>query len=240
MASISSVDLGADGAGEARSGQVIHEHVYETLREALIAGQLAPGRALSVRRLAAEFSVSAMPAREAIRRLVAMGALELTPTRRVMIANMTEEKLNEIRMARLSLEPEISALALRSVMGKSRQINKLVRDLEKIDALLDAAILDGDVVAYSRHNRDFHFALYRASNSSVLLGLVESLWLQFGPHMRQIIGRLGTSCLSDDQHKDVVAAIKDGDEAALRVAIHADIEHGMSTITLYERNHASL
>lgn len=232
MASISSVDLGAQGAGEQKAGQVIHEHVYEALREALIAGQLAPGRALSVRRLAAEFDVSAMPAREAIRRLVAMGALELTPTRRVMIARMTETKLEEIRMARLALEPEICVSALRAVAGRPRQVNKLVRDLVKTDEAMDVSIIDGDVVAYSRHNRDFHYALYRAANSPVILSLIESLWLQFGPHMRQILGRLGTSCLKDDLHKDIVAAIQANDADALRAAMHADIDLGMNTISL--------
>ena len=58
------------------AGSAMHEQVFSRLREALITGQLAPGRALSVRRLASEFDVSAMPAREAIRRLVAVGALQ--------------------------------------------------------------------------------------------------------------------------------------------------------------------
>ena len=52
-----------------RGAPVIHEEVYERLRRAIIAGQFEPGKSLSVRGLAAEFGVSAMPAREAIRRL---------------------------------------------------------------------------------------------------------------------------------------------------------------------------
>ena len=46
-----------------------------------------------------------MPAREAIRRLVAMGALEMTDTRRITLATMSQKKLAEIRVARLALEP---------------------------------------------------------------------------------------------------------------------------------------
>lgn len=216
------------------SGQVIHEIVYQRLRDALISGELAPGRALSVRRLAAEFDVSAMPAREAIRRLVAIGALELTATRRVMIANMTEGKLAQIRHARLSLEPEIGGAVLEQIGERPRQLAQLVKTLTDIDARMDQAILDGHTVGYSRHNSDFHFTLYRASKADVLINLVESLWLQYGPHMRQIIGQLGTSCLADDQHKEIIAALETRDADALRAGIAADIRHGMNTIGVRE------
>lgn len=210
----------------------MHEQVYSTLREALIAGQLAPGRALSVRRLAAEFHVSTMPAREAIRRLAAVGALDFTDTRRVMISQMTDTKLREIKEARVALEPILSGFALERVENHPREKTRLIKALEKIDKKLDLAIRRGDVMAYSQLNSDFHFTLYRAANAIVLLNLVESLWLQFGPFMRVVIGRLGTSCLEDDQHKEIIEAVAEGDNAKLQAAIKADIVHGMQTIEL--------
>ncbi len=215
-------------------GGAMHEKVYATLKSALIAGQLAPGRAVSVRRLAAEFSVSAMPAREAIRRLVAVGALELTATRRVMIAQMTPEKMEEIKQARLALEPILSEFTLSAIAQKPRARNRLVKTLEDIDVNLDEAIHRGDVLAYAKLNSDFHFALYRQAGAHVLLSLVESLWLQFGPFMRVVIGRLGTSCLVDDQHKEIIEAVETLDAAKLKEAVRADILHGMHTISLDE------
>lgn len=215
-------------------GAFIHEQVYSRLREALMAGELAPGRAISVRRLAAEFDVSAMPAREAIRRLVALGALELTPTRRVMISRMTKGRLLEIKAARIALEPLLAEAALLNVANRVREKNKVMRLLEKSDSMLDQAIRQGDVLGYSRFNRDFHFELYKASGASVILGLVESLWLQFGPFMRQVIGRLGTSCLLDDKHKEIMKALTEYNADKLKAAIVADIEHGMNTIDVEE------
>jgi len=212
------------------AGGVMHEHVYEKLREGLISGQLAPGRTLSVRRLASEFDVSAMPAREAIRRLVAIGALELTDTRRVTIAKMSVRKFEEIKVARLELEPVLAAFALDAIAGKAREKTKLIRTLTKIDALLNEAIKQGDVTDYTKCNSDFHFELYKASDATVLLGLVESLWMQFGPFMRIVIGRLGTSCLVDDRHKEIIEAIETGDKDTLRAALRADVLHGMENI----------
>lgn len=212
----------------------VHETVYDRLRDALMAGELAPGRAISVRRLAAEFKVSAMPAREAIRRLITVGALELTPTRRVMVSQMTKDKLSEIRAARLALEPLLARRALERLSGKARERNKLVRQLQKCDDNLDAAIRQGNVTDYSRFNRQFHFELYGAASSDVMLGLVESLWLQIGPFMRQVVGRLGTSCLIDDQHKEIIEALKDANGDALASAVAADVDQGITTIDVDE------
>ena len=245
MAAVPSIDgLGGRDSESAvkrglESGSAVHEQVYLRLRDALITGGLAPGRALSVRRLAAEFDVSAMPAREAIRRLEALGALEFTATRRVMVATMTGEKLDEIKSARLALEPLLSEKSLEHVGRDPSSKKLLVRELERIDAELDASIHRGDVGKYTQLNCDFHFALYRAAQATVLLELVESLWLRFGPFMRVIIGRLGTSCLVDDWHKEIIDAIKANDSKGLAKAVHCDIVHGMDNIDVSDLSESS-
>ena len=220
--------IGLTVPGNAARPRVVHEEVYQRLRRAIIAGQLEPGRSVSVRGLAAEFGVSAMPAREAIRQLAALGALELTATRRVTVARMTQTKLREIFDARLALEPDLAVRALDNAKGKTGR-DKLAAKLASIDASLDKAINRGDSAAYAKLNSDFHFTLYEAARSPVYLGLVESLWLQVGPFMRVVIGRLGTSTLID-QHQEAVRALRDGDAAKLQSAIREDITERMTNI----------
>lgn len=212
-----------------RGAPVIHEEVYERLRRAIIAGQLEPGKSLSVRGLAAEFGVSAMPAREAIRRLAALGALEMTETRRVSVAQMTPEKFDELAIARTALEPALAGLAARKLANEPKARDALVAKLKVIDASLDEAIAQGDIAAYGKRNSEFHFALYAAAQAPVLLGLVESLWLQIGPFMRIVIGRLGTTSLVD-QHKEAISALASGDAEKLEEAMRTDILQGMSSI----------
>lgn len=205
----------------------VHEEVYQRLRRAIISGQLEPGRALSVRGLASEFGVSAMPAREAIRQLAAQGALEITPTRRVAVARMSKEKLEELCDARLALEPSLAARAAKAPANAREALADL---LTAIDEALDQAIKRGDSADYAKCNSEFHFALYEAPEAPVYLGLVESLWLQTGPFMRVVIGRLGTSSLDDDKHKEIVAALRAGDPERLETAVREDIMQGMSNI----------
>lgn len=213
----------------ARRAPVVHEEVYARLRRAIIDGQLEPGRALSVRSLASEFSVSAMPAREAIRRLVALGALEMTPTRRIMIARMTPEKAEQLTEARIPLETRLALRALERSEGKPAARAALVARLSRIDGRLDAAIDRGDVAAYSKANSEFHFALYRAAEAPVLLGVVEGLWLQIGPFMRVVLTRLGTREFVD-QHKEAIDALAAGDAKKLEQAVRLDILEGMNNI----------
>lgn len=212
-----------------RRAPVVHEEVYSRLRRAIIDGQLEPGRSLSVRTLGAQFSVSAMPAREAIRRLVALGALELTPTRRITVTRMTPSKIEELTEARIPLETRLAVRALERTERKPKARAALVAKLEKIDARLDAAIEAGDVAAYSKANSEFHFALYRAAHAPVLLGVVEGLWLQIGPFMRVVVTRLGTADLVD-QHKEAIDALAAGDVRKLEKAVSLDILEGMKKI----------
>lgn len=208
---------------------VVHEEVYARLRRAIIEGQLEPGRSLSVRTLAAQFQVSAMPAREAIRRLVALGALEMTETRRISVSGMTPDKVEELTDARVPLETRLALRALERTAGKPKARASLVARLSKIDDMLDAAIEAGDVAAYSKANSEFHFTLYTAAGAPVLLGVVEGLWLQIGPFMRVVVTQLGTSDLVD-QHKEAIDAIEAGDAKKLENAVRLDIIEGMGNI----------
>lgn len=203
--------------------KIAYEETYKALYHAIITGHFEPGKALTIRGMAQQLGCSPMPVREAVRRLVALGALEIQSTRRISVARMTEGRFHEILSARTLLEPEIAARALPHVD------KALINDIERIDNQLDEAINDGNADKYSLKNWEFHFTLYRASECPIILRLIESIWLQFGPFMRLVSGRLGTTYLVD-QHVKAIEALKNNDEAALREAIRLDIKDGMERI----------
>ena len=101
--------------------------------------------------------------------------------------------------------------------------------MSAIDAEIDRALRRGDTEGYMRQNYAFHFRLYRAAGSTVLLPMVESLWLQVGPFLRMVVGRLGTGYVVD-RHQAAIGAIRARDEAALREAIRADVLDGQEII----------
>ncbi len=214
-------EKGTEGTRPARG--TTREQVDKTIRTGLLTGRFIPGKAVTIRGLAAELGVSPMPVREVLQRLAAENALEVKPNGRVQVPGMTPSQFDELLKARLLLEPELAELAL-SYLGQSD-----TKELRAIDDDIDQHLISGDAAAYMRLNHAFHFRIYRASRSRVLLPLVDSLWLQFAPFMRTVYGRVGTASLKD-WHKEAIRAVELRDKRALREAIAADISDGMGLL----------
>lgn len=201
----------------------LRDTVEEALREALLTGRFVPGRAVTLRGLAQELKVSPMPVREAVRAMAAGHALEIRANGRIQVPTMTPSRLAEIVKARLLLEPELAQAAASSLGPRD------AARLAAIDDRIDASLDGGDAETYMRLNHSFHFLIYRAAGSQVLLPLVESLWLQFAPFMRTVYGRVGTFALVD-HHKEAIEAVRARDAVALREAVAADIRCGMDLL----------
>jgi DNA-binding GntR family transcriptional regulator len=161
-----------------------------------------------------------MPAREAIRRLAAEHALEVQENRRVCVPTLTLGRLEELMEARLLLEPSCAARALPHVDDQ-----RLARMVACDDAM-NRNYGSGDAAAYMLANYQFHFELYRATQSNVFVPLLESLWVQFGPFMRRVYDVAQTAHVPD-KHQMALEAIRRQDANALKVAIEADILDGL-------------
>jgi DNA-binding GntR family transcriptional regulator len=201
----------------------VRDEVEQSLRAGLLSGRFVPGHSVTLRGLAQELGVSPMPVREAVRALSAGNALEIRSNGRIQVPQMTPQRLSEILTARLLLEPELALVAAENLDASD------AAELRKIDDRVDESLSGGDAETYMRENFAFHFHIYRAAGSQVLMPLVESLWLQFAPFMRTVYGRVGTAAL-DDHHKEAIDAVRGRDAGALRDAIAADIRCGMELL----------
>jgi len=207
----------------ADGGDLLHATVYVELRKRFVTGRVMPQSRLSTRRLAAELGVSQMPVREALRRLAAEGAVEIRSKRRVAVPAMTAIRFDDLLRCRMLLEPEAAQAAF-PFIGAA-----LLKKLRATDKGMNVAMRNGDVGAYMEGNFNFHFLIYSAQPRPTLLRLIETLWLQFGPHMRVVYGRFGTANLVD-QHRVALACIEAGDALGFRQAISTDISDGMGLI----------
>ena len=197
-----------------------HERVYRSLRLQVLHGELAPGQALTLRGIGRQFGVSMTPAREAVRRLVAEGALALSSSGRVTTPELSPERIEELAAIRAMLEPEMAARAL------PRAHFALIERLAAINALNAEAALKQDAVAYVRTNLEFHRTLYLRAQTPAMLALCETVWLQLGPTMRAVYARLKRR-EPPQHHRIILAALKAGDEPGLRLAIRTDVTQGL-------------
>lgn len=89
-----------------------HERVYRSLRGQIMHGEIQPGSALTLRGIGKTFEVSMTPAREAVRRLVAEGALTLSASGRVATPELSNERIEELAALRALIETELASRAL--------------------------------------------------------------------------------------------------------------------------------
>ena len=197
-----------------------HERVYRTLRARVMHGEMEPGTALTLRGIGEDFGVSMTPAREAVRRLVAEGALNLSASGRVSAPELSNDRIEELACLRAMLEPELASRALPRVHPV------LIERMQKINAVIAEKIIKADATGYVRANLEFHRTLYLRAQSPAMLALVETVWLQSGPTMRSLYSRLPRAQASE-KHRSILAALRAGDEPALRVAIRTDVTSGL-------------
>ncbi len=201
-----------------------HDRVYRTLRTRVMHGELLPGQPLTLRGIGREVGVSMTPAREAIQRLVAEGALTMSGSGRVQTPELGNERIEELATIRALLEPELGSRAL------PRAHSALIDRMEAINSANTDAVLRSDAVTYVRTNLEFHRTLYLRAQSPAMLAMVETLWLQLGPTMRALYGRLRRNT-PPPHHRMILAALKAGDEPGLRLAIRTDVTQGLRHLT---------
>lgn len=214
--------MSIEGFAPVSSRSTIQDGVYRQLRHALMIGRFDPGQTMTISALADSFGTSHMPVREALRRLAAENALEIAANGSARVPSVSRPRLDDLCRARMAVEGLATELAAQTIgEGDIATLERLVREHEESGR--------EDVYAMLDRNQAFHFALYGLSRSEVLIQLIETLWLRFGPYMRMLTRHVEPILQSEEgrtfstHHHAVIAALKARDAAAARAGIVADI-----------------
>lgn len=195
----------------------LRQRTYSTLRYALMAGAFRPGHTVSLRSLAASLGTSSMPVRDAVSRLIAEHALVMLPNRSVIVPRMTRARFIDLFRARQVIE------GMAAEAAAARVTPNLLRQLSAVEVELRKRIVAGDLEGALLGNMRFHFTLYRAGQTEVLLQLIETLWLQAGPFLAYSVTIPGVRWTSR-HHKTLLAALRSANAAGVRSAIELDID----------------
>lgn len=202
----------SEGEGRRTRGrpQTASEFVADSLRRAILTGELAGGTRLGLAEVAATFEVSTTPVREALRELSFEGIVQFDPYRGGTVNVFSEADMRQIVRIRQVLEPlavhdSIEAMT-DEVLGRAEQI-------------LDTMSPDSDWNVWVEANRAFHQTLYSAAPSHWLTAIIKSLQdptvmfvsstLERHPELR---------VRADDEHRRLLSAMRTGD-AATAVAL---------------------
>ena len=180
----------------------LRDVVFNTLRQAIITGEFAPGERLMEIALANRLGVSRTPVREAIRKLELEGLVVMIPRKGAEVAKITEKDLRDVLEVRSSLEELAAELATERMNEEIKEkLEKALDDFKKaIDSEDNAAIADSDV--------EFHDIIFEATGNARLIQIISNL--------REQMYRYRLEYIKDEDKRQILLVEHDNILNALR------------------------
>ena len=190
------------------------DFVLESIKAAILSGQLRPGQALVEAELAASLVVSKTPVREALKTLAGSGLVMMSPYKGASVRIVDAELARAVYEVRALVEPE----AVRKAVRREA-------DLDEAEAALadaEQAAQDPDQASMSLINRRFHRALYAACGNPLLVKILDDLRDQTALITVAGWGIRPTWKAEILEHRGILEAARDGDagKAAELMRLH--------------------
>lgn len=204
------------------------EAAYELVREQVLRGDLVPGAVIAQATLARELGISTTPLREALRRLMTEGLVELDAHRDARVTRLTAEEARDLVEIRRSLDPLAAGLAAER---RTRDDLALIRSTA--DELLPLRTDPGPAELLT--HRRFHVAIYSASHNQLLVQSLDALWDKADRYRKLALedGRTDEDLdRTHAEHLGLVEAIAagDSDTAAAVMLAHVDASLGARAV----------
>ena len=146
----------------------LRDVVFNTLRQAILKGELKPGERLMEIALAERLGVSRTPIREAMRKLEQEGLVVMIPRRGAQVANITEKDLNDVLEVRIALENvAIEKACARMTEEEMRRLWLAAKEFEH-------TIAEGNLVKLAEADVAFHEVIYQASDNKRLIQVLNN------------------------------------------------------------------
>lgn len=196
----------------------LRDVVFQTLREAILRGELKPGERLMEIALAERLGVSRTPIREAIRKLELEGLVIMIPRRGAQVAKITEKDLTDVLEVRIGLENMVIEKACHLMTPE--QLNRL----EEAERDFEKAMADGDLKKLAIADEQFHNLIYEACDNRRLLQMLSNLREQLYRYRIEYMKDEDTRNLLVEEHRDIYEAIsmRDIERAKAHAFVHVD------------------
>ena len=181
------------------------DRAHDGLRQAILTGLLEPKESINPKAVAAEFGMSVIPVREALRRLEQEGLIVIKPH---VGATVRELPIAELR-ENLLIRAELEALAVRlAVPGMTE---KVLNHLRALHEKMGKCITTKRYEQFGALNRQFHMDAYQLIQEQGLVKLIEQQWDQV-PRGASVFALVPEhAIIAHDEHREILDAIERGD-----------------------------
>ena len=197
-------------------------HVFEQLRDDILAITLAPGTALSRQALQKQFGLSSTPIRDALMRLEEAGLVDVFPQSGTVVSLIDVALAREAQFLRRSIELEaVRALASAPDTGMVRQLRAVIAEQRK-------HAKDGDLEHFNDADLMFHKILYEAAGVPELWALVRRQSVHIDRIRRLHLPVKGKVAQIIRDHAAIISAIAGGDPDGAQRALRSHLSQSLA------------
>ena len=197
----------------------LRDVVFNTLRQAILKGELEPGERLMEIQLADRLGVSRTPIREAIRKLELEGLVLMIPRKGAEVAKISEKSLRDVLEVRRSLEELAIELACQ------RMSDSDIEDLELAQNAFREAVTAGDAMTIAETDEHYHDIIYNGTGNNRLVQILNNL--------REQMYRYRVEYLKDEnnyptlmkEHKDIVEGLVRKNKMQVTETMHQHVKN---------------
>ncbi len=197
----------------------LRDVVFQTLRKAILTGEIKPGERLMEIKLASKLGVSRTPIREAIRKLELEGLVTNIPRRGAIVSEISERGLRDVLEVRRDLDAFCAELASERITEDEKE--------RLIDACraFEEAVLTKNATVIAKADVDFHDIIIGATGNERLVTMINNLAEQMYRYRFEYIKDESQHSRLVREHKVLMDAILKGDGKAARKAATEHIDN---------------
>ena len=203
----------------------LRDVVFNTLRQAILKGELKPGERLMEIQLANKLGVSRTPVREAIRKLELEGLVLMIPRKGAEVAEITRQDMEDVLEVRTALEE----LAVKDACDHITDAQ--LSELKKASNEFKKALLEGkDLVTCADADMHFHDVILSATNNRRLIQMLNNLSEQMYRYRMEYLKDERTHKTLIEEHDAIRRALKKHDKVKAGAAIRVHIDNQKRSI----------
>ena len=202
----------------------LRDVVFNTLREAILRGDLVPGERLMELQLAAKLGVSRTPIREAIRMLEQEGLAITIPRKGAIVAGMTEKDMQDVLEIREALEELSVQVACDKIMDEE------IAELQKNMKNFEHSLKSGDLKKMAHADVEFHDVIYRATDNPKLINMLNNLREQMYRYRVEYLKNPQNHEQLLHEHEAIYKGIVEKDKSAVTEMIRKHISNQVAVV----------
>jgi DNA-binding GntR family transcriptional regulator len=198
----------------------LREEITETLRAAVISGELRPGVVYSAPSMAAQFGVSPTPVREAMLDLAGEGLVEGVRNKGFRVTELSDRDLDELSELRALVEvPTVRRIADAGVTPAA------LDELRPLATRIEEAAARGDLITHVAADLEFHLRLLALAGNRQLVETVRSLRARSRIYGLRSLAERGELVPSAHEHAELLDLVAAGDADGAEALMDRHIRH---------------